>query len=483
MIVTGWRQFEVRSSMFDVFAGFPSIPFQLQVGVSMQDVARVMAPDLVQSAWRPSTRALYQGWLGIWLAFCVACDVLPLPADPDILVAFMTELALSGRNASTIGVALSAIVGFHRINNMRSPFHVHPVAALAWKGIDKTRNGAQTRPKDGIDPEFIGRMWVHFHALWYKNQLLFRDARAWFSIMLGWEIAARPSELRFLCMCDLVPVRWLGEKFCGDMMVFVRGAKNDHKFAGQVTRIVLPEPVASLCEWCGKVGMLGQRWCGACASYRDKVEVTPRTAGDSVIRVPYPFKVRPTPSAAWLWYHMWGPALQHCGFDRRRLCVCSTYGGKVCSCKLLADGCSLSEGAREDVLRAHRCDKCYPVLPTRPKHTGKAGAFPTAVSTQTIGEDVRRVARYLNITDLDLSAKSLRIGGLSAATEDEDGPGMEVVSAEMRWRSKKVPQNVYKRKTAEEQRRTGLALHAAVRARSSRVQTEQVPDTLQHWLN
>ena len=100
-----------------------------------------------------------------------------------------------------------------------------------------------------------------------------------------------------------------------------------------------------------------------------------------------------------------------------------------------------------------------------------------------LGEDVRRVARYLNITDLDLSAKSLRIGGLSAATEDEDGPGMEVVSAEMRWRSKKVPQNVYKRKTAEEQRRTGLALHAAVRARSSRVQTEQVPDTLQHWLN
>lgn len=472
----------MKSSLFDVFAGFPKIPFRTHVGVSMQDVAKVMAPDLVQSAWRPSTRTLYQGWLGIWLAFCMACDVLPLPADPDVLVAFMTELALAGRNASTIGVALSAIIGFHRLNNIMNPFYANPIAALAWKGIDKTRNGAQTRPKDGIDPEFIRRMWLHFHALWYKNLLRFRDARAWFCLMLGWEIAARPGELHNLRMCDIVPVRWLGEKFCGDLMVFVRGAKNDYKFAGQVTRVVLPDLAANLCEWCGKVGVLGQRFCGVCASYRATVVATPGVAGDSAIRVPYPFRVCPTPSAAWLWYHMWCPALQHAEFDNRRVCVCTTYGGKVCGCKLLADGCMLSEGARADVLRAHRCDKCNPVLPTRPRNTGTAVSFPSAVSTQTIGEDVRRVARMLGIDDLDLSAKSLRIGGLSAATEDGDGPGMEAVSAEMRWRSKKVPQNVYKRKTAEEQRRTGLALHAAVRARSTQAQMEERDPSLERWL-
>ena len=110
-----------------------------------------------------------------------------------------------------------------------------------------------------------------------------------------------------------------------------------------------------------------------------------------------------------------------------------------------------------------------------------SGLFPSAVSTQTIGEDIRRVASILRFFDLDLSAKSLRIGGLSAATEDGEGPGMEVVSAEMRWRSKKVPQNVYKRKTAEEQRRTGLALHAAVQARSMRMHMEN-SSSLEAWL-
>ena len=94
----------------------------------------------------------------------------------------------------------------------------------------------------------------------------------------------------------------------------------------------------------------------------------------------------------------------------------------------------------------------------------------------------RPSTRTLCIDDLDLSAKSLRIGGLSAATEDGDGPGMEAVSAEMRWRSKKVPQNVYKRKTAEEQRRTGLALHAAVRARSTQAQMEERDPSLERWL-
>ena len=122
----------MRSNLFDAFAGHETIPMRLELGVTMQDVARVAAPDLVQSAWRLSTRVLYQGWLVLWLAFCTACNTAPLPADPMVLVEFMTELVLSGRNASTIGIAVAAVIGFHRLNNMASPFHTHPVTMLAW---------------------------------------------------------------------------------------------------------------------------------------------------------------------------------------------------------------------------------------------------------------------------------------------------------------------------------------------------------------
>ena len=477
--------FDVRSNLFDAFAGHETIPLRLELGVTMQDVARVAAPDLVQSAWRLSTRVLYQGWLVLWLAFCTACDVAPLPADPSVLVEFMTELVLSGRNASTIGIAVAAVIGFHRLNNMSSPFYMHPVTRLAWKGIDKTRHGSKVRPKDGVDPEFIRRMWRHFHALWHRGDLLFRDARAWFCIQLGWEIGARPGELHFMSMCDVVPVRWLGESACADLMIFVRGAKNDPSFQGQCTRVVMPDVGDKVCVWCGEVVARLQTICEACVKFSVEVSKTEKWSGDKTIGVKYPFSGCPCPSAAWLFHHMWFPALLVNGFTKSRKCMCA-HGPSdhVCVCRLMSksEGCPMTRGARTDILRTYRCEICFPLLPTRPRCLDLSRAFPNAVSTQTIGEDVRRVAGYIDVTGLDLSAKSLRIGGLSAATEDADGPGMEQVSAEMRWRSKKVPQNVYKRKTSEEQRRTGLALHAAVRARQSTASVTHGRLSLESWL-
>ena len=137
-------------------------------------------------------------------------------------------------------------------------------------------------------------------------------------------------------------------------------------------------------------------------------------------------------------------------------------GGKVCLCARVHARCSAREvGFRTDAQRTHRCEWCRHLFPSRPLQGVNKGGL-GMISKSLISEGLKRLASEFGLGHLRLSAKSLRIGGLSAATSAADGPGIGVVAQHMRWRSAVIPERHYKRQTPGEQQRTGQALHKAL---------------------
>jgi hypothetical protein len=400
----GFVEFAKAKNVFDTHTGCRDLPFEVVDGVSVQDI-QSLSEDLVQTRWRPSTRALYQGWLRLWLALCVSAGVPALPIVPELLVFFITHLALT-RGSGTVAIAASAVIAFCALNDVSNPFDTSPLAKSCLIGVKKARSGPRVAEKDGVSAEFVVRLWRLRMGKWQQGALSFVEARSWFVVQLGWEGAHRPGELSGASMCDLVLAVWADKqavsKFSqkqvqtllrdlpseeGDMLSLARLAKNDRKVKGQQTRLVVPERVE-------------------------------------------------TPSAVWLWRNMWRPFLHKMGFR-------------------ISKKCGSSSDVAADLLRVHRCEHCPPLFPTLPSPTRKV-VRQGAVSVQSISDIVREAAKEVDMSHLELSGKSLRIGGYSAATEDGEESTAGLAAAELRWASKTVPERVYKRRTVQEQRVKGL---------------------------
>lgn len=378
----------MHENVFDAFAGIPDLPFECGVGSLVSDL-HTLSQDLVQTKWRRSTRALYQGWLRLWLALCFAMGVAALPAQSEALTFFITQLCLT-RGAGTVAIAASALIAFSSLNDFPNPFQSSPRASLALAAVKKARGGSAVPKKDGVSPEFIVKLWQANMAR--LGSLRFVEKRQWSEIQFGWEAAHRPGEISFAHICDIVRVCHLGET-SSDLLDFTRGAKNDARHRGQVTRLI------------GGVGS-------------------------------------DMPSFVYIWDHIWEPELRKMGFVRHPRCPSVT-------------------APLQDRLRTFRCDLCPPLFPTMPVKN-KRDSIVRSVCTSTITSDVRAAAQLIGLDDLNLSGKSLRIGGFSAATEDGNEELVGLAAAEMRWASMRVPVAHYKRRTVSEQRRTGQALQAAL---------------------
>jgi hypothetical protein len=139
---------------------------------------------------------------------------------------------------------------------------------------------------------------------------------------------------------------------------------------------------------------------------------------------------------------MWRPTLRALGFKPSSKC------GSV-------------KNMKADMLRVHRCEFCPPLFPTLPAPS-RGSTVQRSVSVQAISDLLREAAAEIGMDHLDLSGKSLRIGGYSAATEGGDDSTADIAAAELRWASKKVPERHYKRKTVSEQRVGGVRQQQAL---------------------
>ena len=154
---TGWKQYDVLPTLWDVYRGRKMLNIEQFVGGSL-DVWATMTNELVQSKWAPSTRALYQGWLEAFLFFCKWKAVAPLPINPEIFSNWITRIAVS-YCFSTMQIAVSAIIGFCTLNNFENPIKQHPLCSAALAGAKRARCGAYNADRKALDAQFIIAMW------------------------------------------------------------------------------------------------------------------------------------------------------------------------------------------------------------------------------------------------------------------------------------------------------------------------------------
>lgn len=393
----GWREFDTSVNIWDAFAGHSQFPLELTVGMDLRDL-QGLSTDLVQSRWRPSTRALYQGWVVLWNALCRSACVPALPCNSQLLCTFVTVLAVS-RAGGTVAIACSALIAYSALNDLANPFSASPLANSAFKAAVKVRQGPRKPAKDGVDPAFVVRLWEHF--LPRREKISFEEKRMWSLIQLGWEAANRPGELTYLKLCGIMRVALVLAEASADKLERVLRAKNDAKLRGQLTRLV--------------------------------------SGGESAV-----------PNFCWLFDNVYEPALRELGFVRHARCPSLLRPANE---RLRTEPCTYCPPLfpTRPTVKAKKSSKTVVI-----------DGVVRAVSTQKITDDVRAAATLIGFEHLSLSGKSLRIGGFSAATEDGNEEAVGLAAAELRWASTRVPLSVYKRRTVNEQRATGRALQSAM---------------------
>jgi len=211
---------------------------RLPAGLTAADVDRIAAAAAASRS--PATRRAYSSaWRG-WESWCAGRGVPPIPADPVLVAARITELAEAGRSTSTIDVLLAALRAVHRDAGLDSP--------TADAGVERVRAGLRRRtgtaPRHQAHPlttEEIRRIVVTIDA----DSLRGKRDRA--LILVGFAAALRRSEIVGLRVNDLA---WRSQ----GIVMTIRRSKGDQEGVGQIVGIARgqhreTDPMAAVRLW------------------------------------------------------------------------------------------------------------------------------------------------------------------------------------------------------------------------------------------
>ena len=322
-------------------------------------VWKTLSEDLVQSSWRPSTCRLYQGWLAVFLALCMAASVPPLPISGAVLEVYITRIA-HNYAFPTLQVAVSAIIGFCVLNNAANPLNLYPRCKAMVNAAKKNQIGPASQNKVAIDATFILDMWEAMAQMEDETgELTIVDKRARCFSQLAFEAALRGGEIHHLKVCDLMFVGCGAD--CGRMgkckdhvgssaWIFVRLAKGARNGKVQSTLLVWPvDPVYVRGRMVSALACLVTDWLPFLASHK-------------LCRHP---KCKTTPETR------------------------------------------------------YRCEHCPPLFPTFPRHHS---SVVRAIDTSEVTKAFKRAAVLAGRDPMGLSSHSARIGGYSTATAHECMP-------------------------------------------------------------
>jgi len=210
----------------------------LPAGLTDDDVDRIEAAAAASRS--PATRRAYSSaWRG-WEAWCAGRGVPPIPADPVLIAARITELAAAGRSTSTIDVLLAALRAVHRDAGLDSP--------TADAGVERVRAGLRRRtgtaPRHQAHPlstDEIRRIVVTID----DDSLRGKRDRA--LILVGFAGALRRSEIVGLRVDDL---SWRSQ----GIVLTIRRSKGDQEGVGQIVGIARgqhreTDPMAAVRLW------------------------------------------------------------------------------------------------------------------------------------------------------------------------------------------------------------------------------------------
>lgn len=188
------------------------------------------ARDYAQASHAESTRRGYATGWSLFSAFCAAHGFQSLPAAPQSVVLFATELA-SRAKLGTIRVRLAAIAYKHREHGLESPT-THEMVRRVVRGVARTIGSAQVK-KSAATVEHLRAMLLEIRG----NSLKAKRDRA--ILLLGFAAALRRSEIAELQVDDLV----FEER---GLRITIRRSKTDQEAEG--AQIAVPAiMVKSLC--------------------------------------------------------------------------------------------------------------------------------------------------------------------------------------------------------------------------------------------
>ena len=188
--------FETAESVFDLYRG-DVLPVDMS-HLTDDKVMGHLTVSLVNASWAPSTRKLYHAWVLLWIQFCIMLAVAPLPACTSALCRWIVSLSTMYAS-STVHVAMSAIIGWHALNDLRNPIRESPMLSRLWTAVRRVNGLGVRRKKALCDHAFVASMynlWRGMQGLHTWSQV---RAMAWF--LVGFEAGLRVSEVCNLTVC------------------------------------------------------------------------------------------------------------------------------------------------------------------------------------------------------------------------------------------------------------------------------------------
>jgi len=202
------------------------------------DVTRIAAA--IAATHAETTRACYAGAWDRWRRWCSGRALVPLPAEPAAVCAYLTERADQGVSLSTIDLACSAIGHQHRRHGLPNPIG-HEAVRQVRRGLRRILGTAPRRPARPLSVSDIRQL---ITAIDRSTAQGVRDAAL---ILLGFAGALRRSELAALTLADI-------EAKPAGLLLSLRRSKTDPDRRGQVVGVAhgqhaLTDPVAALDAW------------------------------------------------------------------------------------------------------------------------------------------------------------------------------------------------------------------------------------------
>jgi integrase len=182
--------------------------------------------DLVRAWWKKARRvypqATLRAWRFDWVAFLTFCrprQLLPLPASPATVAAYIEACSDANKKPATVRRYLSTIACAHRASKLQNPNDDEDVK-LALKGL------YNKSPKRQRQAKALG--WHHVKRFLITAGEGIRADRERALLCVGYDTMARRSELVAL---DLEDFNWMED---GSGRVIIRRSKTDQAGEGSV---------------------------------------------------------------------------------------------------------------------------------------------------------------------------------------------------------------------------------------------------------
>ncbi|MCK5891820.1 hypothetical protein [Aeromicrobium sp.] len=137
---------------------FAARPPDLLAGLTVDEAVRIS--EAITAAHAESTRTVYEFAWSQWEGWCSTRGATPLPAEPALICAYLTERAADGLSVGTIELACGAIAYRHRMHGLRDPVLTEGVRQVR-RGLRRIIGTAPRRQARPLGTEEIRQIVAH----------------------------------------------------------------------------------------------------------------------------------------------------------------------------------------------------------------------------------------------------------------------------------------------------------------------------------